>query len=161
MILIRNDLYHRPYRCGDADEALAVGFAVVAVQLADVGAVGNFAGVGGDVAAYLPGGAVVVAYQAGEVEERIFARVVAAEIQGIAGGPDGGLATMPIGVATPVGGEAEEVAAGGCQVARAPATLESRLGEDRYRVHVESGSRRQGGRQGVFDESDLLCSHDN
>ena len=77
---------NRLYRPFDLYQAPAIGFAVVAVQFVDVAAVSDLVGVGGGVVALAPGRAVVVTYQAGEVEEGAFPAAIPAEVQVVARG---------------------------------------------------------------------------
>ena len=154
-----NHCHNRPDRPFDADQAAAVGFAVVAVQFADIRAVGYLAGIGFRIVAGLPGGTVVVADQAGEVEKGIFAGVVPAEIQGVTAGVHRCFATVPVLVTATVGRQTEIVVAARCQFAHSPSAFEGSLCQYHGGIHVERGSRRHGGLQGVLDEVDLLCCH--
>ena len=141
MFIIRagsNQSHHRLYRLCDLDDAVPVGLPVVAVQFADVRTVGDLLCISLRVVAHLPGGAVVVPYQAGEIEKGILARVVAAEIQRIGAAFYGRFPAVPISVAAPVCGHSEIVTRLPCQVARAPAAFKRRLCQDGQRIHVES-----------------------
>ena len=100
-LIVNCQFNHRPYRHSDLHQATAIGFAVVAVQLADVRTVGNHLGVRLHMMAHLPGRTVVVTDQAGEIEKRIFPRVVPAELQRITRSFDRHLPAMPISVLAP------------------------------------------------------------
>ena len=91
------------------DDQLTIGFPVVAVHLADVGAVGDGLGVVGGEAAHGGGLRVGADEEAGEVEVGVACRVVAAEQQLAPLVPGGDAAPVPEGVARPVAGDAEMV----------------------------------------------------
>ena len=102
---------------------MPVRFPIIAVQFADVRTVGDLLCIGLRVVAYLPSGAIIVPYQAGEIEEGILSCVVASEIQWIGGCLYGSFPTMPISVAASIGGQSEIVSALLCQIARSPAAF--------------------------------------
>ena len=126
----------------DLDDTVPVRFPIIAVQFADVRTVGDLLCIGLRVVAYLPSGAIIVPYQAGEIEEGILSCVVASEIQWIGGCLYGSFPAMPISVAASIGGQSEIVSALLCQIARSPAAFKRRLCQNDQRIQIEGGSCR-------------------
>ena len=93
----------------ELSQRLPVALPVVAVQLADVGAVGDGLGVVGGETAHGGGLRVGADEEAGEVEVGVACRVVAAEQQLAPLVSGGDAAPVPEGVARPVAGDAEMV----------------------------------------------------
>lgn len=112
-----------------------VGGAVVAVDFADVFAVGDFTGKGFRVVAGVGGKRIGGAEQAGIVHEGVCGAVVDAETEGM--GTQLDTFAFPPDVGTAVGGDAEIVVVLDGKGALAPAGLDRCLCKDDYRIDPE------------------------
>lgn len=116
-----------------------VGGAVVAVDFADVFALGDFPGKGFCVVAGIGGKGVGGADQAGIVHEGVCGAVVDAETEGV--GAELDAFAFPPDVGTAVGGDAEIVVVLDGKCALSPTGLDRCLCEDDYRIDPEGFPR--------------------
>ena len=127
------------------DQQCLIGGTVVAVDFADVFAVGDLAGEGFRVVADVGGERVDRTDQAGVVHEGILRSVVDTETEGVDAQFD--TFAFPPDVFLAVGGDTEKVMVLACEVALSPTRFDDRLCQDHYRIDPEPFSRLAGKRE--------------
>ena len=132
------------------DQQCLIGGTVVAVDFADVFAVGDLAGEGFRVVADVGGERVDRTDQAGVVHERVSGTVVGTETEGMGAQLDA--CAFPPDVGAAVGGETEIVVMLAGEITLSPARLDSRLCQDNRRIDPEcfprlSGEGQEGGKK--------------
>lgn len=135
------------------DQQRLIGGTVVAVDFADVFAVGDLAGEGFRVVADVGGERVDRTDQAGVVHERVSGTVVGTETEGMGAQLDA--CAFPPDVGAAVGGEAEIVVMLAGEITLSPARLDSRLCQDNRRIDPECFPRLSG--EGKEEGKNSLC----
>ena len=127
------------------DQQRLIGGTGVAVDFADVFAVGDLAGEGFRAVADVGGEGVDRTDQAGVVHEGILRSVVDTVTEGVDAQFD--TFAFPPDVFLAVGGDTEKVMVLACEVALSPTRFDDRLCQDHFRIDQESFSRLAGKRE--------------